>query len=541
MSDSITTSWKKIGISQWLIKNLTALNINEPSRIQTQAIPAIFSHKEDGRTRKDVFACSRTGSGKTLAYVLPILEILVKDPRPYFALIMAPTRELAYQINDMIKILTGSRGGSFFMIKSLLVIGGGHYGDGVFKDEANGLWFGKPNIVVATPGRFLDQLENRNQIEFCGGLKTLSFDMLVLDEADQLISPNFANTIKRILDWLDANDIKHLNGMTPSQQKKRQTLVFSATLTEALEELQRVITRRDPSNQPVVINLLPTMDKIKKYLKTNPDLDQRYVLCPENVKYAYLIECLLDLTFRQCIIFCETKQEARLIHRVLLNLGFSGEDFELNPVLLNAGMKQAHRFAALDLFKALKARILVTTDLANRGLDIPQVDLVINFNVPREPVKYVHRVGRTCREPDFDDKSLEEKEGTSGSSNDSNQDTSETSSRKKKKKFKGKSVTIISQYDIGLIQSIEKFIGIKLEKEEGIDEDNIVTIMKKVGFAVKEAELAIEFEDQDKPRTYKDVKKQLKREETEAEKSNDRKKRKKTTKNDRPKIQVEGD
>lgn len=492
MSDnsSIVSSWKKIGISQWLIRNLSALNISEPSKVQAKAIPAIFSLKEDGRTRKDVFACSRTGSGKTLAYVLPILEILVRDPRPYFALIVAPTRELAYQINDMINMLTGSRSTGSFVIKSLLVIGGGKYGDGEMKEEARGLWFGKPNIVVCTPGRFLDQLENRNQVDLCGSLKTLSFDILVLDEADQLISANFAHQIKGILNWLDANEIKHHKGMTISRQKKRQTLVFSATLTEALEELQKVVTKRDPSNQPVVINLLPKMDKIMKNLRTNPDLDQRYVLCPENVKLVYLIECLLDLSFRQAIVFCSSKDEARLIHRILLNLGFSGRDFKMNPVLLNSKMKQSLRFAALDMFKSLKSRILVTTDLANRGLDIPQVDLVINYNVPRLPITYVHRVGRTCRDPDFDEKEETEEEEPSTSNQESK--------TKKKKKYKGKSVTMLTQYDINLIQAIEEFIGIKLEKEDGIDEENVASIMKRVGMAVKEAELAIEFEDEEK-------------------------------------------
>jgi len=281
-------SWNQTVISPWLIRSLSALNIQEPSKIQSKAIPAILSLKSDGKTRKDVFGCSRTGSGKTLAFVLPILEILGRDPRPYFALILAPTRELAYQINDMIKVLTGSGGG--LVVKSLLVVGGGTYGDGVQKDEARGLWFGKPNIVVATPGRFLDQLENRNQLDLCGSIKTLSFDMLVMDEADQLISSNFSRQIKGILDWLDRNEVKNLNGMTPFQQKKRQTLVFSATLSEALEDLQTVITRRDPNNRPVVINLLPSMDKLKKYLKTNPDLDRRSILCLVNVKHEYLVK-----------------------------------------------------------------------------------------------------------------------------------------------------------------------------------------------------------------------------------------------------------
>lgn len=523
------SAFAELGISQWLITGLKALNINEPTPVQRRAIPHIFSLKEDGRTRKDVFACSHTGSGKTLAYVLPILEILVRDPRPYFALILAPTRELAYQINDMVKILAGSSSsGGSMMVKSLLVIGGGQYGDGVVREEARGLWFGKPNIVVATPGRLLDQLRNRNQIEFCGSLKTLSFDMLVLDEADQLISESFGQQVKEILDWLDANEIKHLNGETPFKQKKRQTLVFTATLTEALEQLSRVIAKRDPTNRPTVINLLPTQERLTAELRTNPFLDQRYLLCPENVKHAYLVECLMDLTFRQLIIFCKSKREARLIHRMLLNLGFSGKGFSFNPVLLNSDMKQSLRFASLDMFKALKSRILVTTDLANRGLDIPQVDLVINFSCPRQPISYVHRVGRTCRMPDFSDENdelqkasgqpaahVEQEAVSKGSEGDeavkynsetrsispSGNSAAETESsrkvthRSRSQPSKGKSVTIITQFDIKLIQEIEEFIGIKLKKEDGLDEENIASILTQVGLAVKEAQLSMEFDE----------------------------------------------
>ena len=524
------TAFADLGISQWLVTGLKALNISAPTAVQRRAIPCIFSVKADGKTRQDVFACSHTGSGKTLAYVLPILELLVRDPRPYFALILAPTRELAYQINDMVKILAGSTSsGGAMMVKSLLVIGGGQYGDGVVREEARGLWFGKPNIVVATPGRLLDHLVNRNQIEFCGSLRTLSFDMLVLDEADQLISESFGHQVKGILDWLDANEIKHLNGETPSKQKKRQTLVFTATLTEALEQLSRVIAKRDPTNRPTVINLLPTQDRLTAELRTNPLLDQRYLLCPENVKHAYLVECLMDLTFRQLIIFCKSKREARLIHRMLLNLGFSGKGFSFNPVLLSSDMKQSLRFASLDMFKALKSRILVTTDLANRGLDIPQVDLVINFSCPRQPINYVHRVGRTCRMPDFSDEkdaSLEtrrlpaahaETGPDSGSEEDQtlkansekrptplSESKAERSASTSKvrasssRPSKGKSVTIVTQFDIQLIQEIEEFIGIKLEKEDGLDEDNVVSILTQVGLAVKEAQLSLEFEESSK-------------------------------------------
>lgn len=509
-------AFSDLGISQWLVSGLKALNINEPTAIQRKAIPRIFSIKSDGRTRQDVFACSHTGSGKTLAYVLPVLEMLVRDPRPYFALILAPTRELAYQINDMVKILsTSASSGGAMLVKSLLVIGGGQYGEGVIREESRGLWFGKPNIVVATPGRLLDHLTNRNQIEFCGSLRTFSFDVLVMDEADQLISDSFGHQVKGILDWLDANEIKHLNGETPFRQKKRQTLVFTATLTQALEQLSIVIAKRDPTNRPTVINLLPSMDRLTTELRTNPQLDQRYLLCPENVKHAYLVECLMDLSFRQLIVFCPSKRQARLIHRMLLNLGFSGKGFSFNPVLLNSDMKQSLRFASLDMFKALKSRILVTTDLANRGLDIPQVDLVINFSCPRQPIAYVHRVGRTCRMPDFDDDDSSCPSTVSGLTTQGPDSTDHVphihkrsaaqtqeqdpkggvSRRKRAVASKGKSVTFVSQFDIELIQKIEQFIGIKLEKEDGLDEDNVANILTQVGLAVKEAELSLEFEE----------------------------------------------
>jgi len=462
-------SFKDLGLSNWLIRSLHAIGVNKPSTIQQAAIPAILELKKDGKTRRDVFACARTGSGKTLAYVLPILELLVPDPRPYFALILAPTRELAFQINEMIKTLSGtSSTGGIQTVKTLLVIGGGKYGEGETNEEFQGLWFGKPNVVVATPGRMLEQLEERNQLEMCGQLRTLRFDMLVLDEADQLISSDFAHQVKGILDWIDKNDVSH----SKLSYKKRQTLVLSATLTTALEQLEEVITRKDPDNKPCIINLLPSSEQMVKEIATNPHLDQRYILCPEYVRAAYLVECILDLEFKQMIIFCSTKREARLVYRVLIKLGFAGKGFCFDPVLLNSDMKQHERFAALERFKLRKSRILVTTDLANRGLDIPLVDLVINYTCPKSAVAYVHRVGRTCRTPDFND----------ATENDL-------------AKLKGKAVTLLSQFDINLIKNVESLIGLELKKEDGIEEDNITKILKKVALAVKTAEIGIDFDD----------------------------------------------
>ena len=253
------------------------------------------------------------------------------------------------------------------------------------------MWLGKPNIIVATPGRLLDQIVNRNYLDVCGSSKSFKFEILVLDEADQLITAGFCEQIKNLLIWID----------NESQNYRRQTLVFSATLTPALEKLKEIILNKDEQFQPFVVNLLPSFDMVKLEIATNPNLDQRYLLCPFGVKPAYLVECLLDLDFKQLIIFCGTKKETRLIFKVLITLGLNGKDFGFDPIILNSDLKQSLRFAAIDKFKSLKSRVLVTTDLASRGLDLPLVDLIINYNCPKSAISYVHRVGRTCRKPEL--------------------------------------------------------------------------------------------------------------------------------------------
>lgn len=485
--------FRELGLSNWLCKSLKALGVTSPSNIQREAIPHILSPK-----RPNVFACSRTGSGKTLAFVLPIIETLVRDPRPYYALILSPTRELANQIHEMVRALTANS----FAVKSLLIIGG----QGA--DEAQDLWFGKPNLVVATPGRFLDHLTNRNFLDLCGQRAMIRFDMLVLDEADQLISPGFCQQMKDILAFLDS-----VAASQSVRQHRRQTLLFSATLTTALEQLQKVITSKADEVKPVLIDLLPTIDQVKVELATNPDLDQRYILCPEAIKVVYLVEAILDLRFKQLIVFCATKKEASLIHKVLLSVGFDSPEFNLNPMLLNSDMRQALRFAALDTFRSLRSKVLVTTDLANRGLDLPQVDLVINFSCPKSAVTYVHRVGRTCRKPDFryEKKSVvtesempEEIEDEAKHSNSIKRYREKNPNALHAKvkpveadsnygKYLGKAITIITQYDLDLFRSIEDFVGIKMA-EQAVDEKGVTTIIKQVAIAIKEAELRIDQE-----------------------------------------------
>lgn len=358
---------------------------------------------------------------------------------------------------------------------------------------------------------------NRNYLDICGSTKSFKFEILVLDEADQLITAGFCEQMISLFDWIDNNE---------GENHRRQTLVFSATLTPALEKLKEIISSKDKKTQPYVINLLPTLDNIKLELATNPNLDQRYLLCPFGIKPTYLVECLLDLDFKQLIIFCGTKKEAKLIFKILITLGFNGIDFAFNPVLLNSDLKQNLRFAAIDKFKSLQSRVLVTTDLASRGLDLPLVDLIINYNCPKSAVAYVHRVGRTCRKPDLilpailpknessssqEHSECQETEANAESEEKSNNEIAKLVPRKTKTKSKylGKSITFVTQYDIKLLKNIEEFIGIKLDKEDGVDEEYITTILKQVAYAVKDAEIAIDAEEAEEAE-FKVFKKKLK-------------------------------
>uniref|UniRef100_A0A6G1SHQ1 ATP-dependent RNA helicase n=1 Tax=Aceria tosichella TaxID=561515 RepID=A0A6G1SHQ1_9ACAR len=468
---SSSRGWNKFSespLNPWLKKHLASVNIERPSPIQLQLIQAIMS--PDGkRIRRNIFGCSPTGTGKTLSYVLPVLHFLTQDIRPYFALILAPTRELAYQIYQIITILTGStsKDGSSTMIKTLLLIGGGKTGLPSNETELMGFWSGKPNIVVATPGKLAEQLTRKNFSDHTGHRSALRFDFLILDEADLLIGPTFANQLKTILDAID----EHGSGKT------RQTLVLSATLTSALEQLQKIFSSDDEDSKPVTINLLPTIDEVKQQVSSNPNLDQRYIICPEAMKPAYLVQALSDIPFKQTIIFCSSTRQAVLLHKLMINLGFDEAEVSCHPVLLVGSKDQKGRLKSLEKFKSVKSRVMIATGgLAGRGLDLPQVDLVVQYNCPTNPVDYIHRVGRTCRKIDFE--------------------AGKTRTPIAASKYYGKSILFITQYDVDLLKTIENFVNIRLTEENQIDINNITNILKPVAIALKDAELSLIEEEQ---------------------------------------------
>lgn len=550
----MSSSWTKLSespLSPWLKKHLKSVNIEKPSPIQLALIKAIISDSGK-RLKRNVFACSPTGTGKTLAYLLPILHFLDKDIRAYYALILAPTVELAYQIYQIIQILTGGNAkDSRSMIKTLLLVRGGETGHRVNETDRQGLWGGKPNIVVATPGKLVEELMKDSSQEKAAQGAPLRFDFLVLDEADLLVGPTYKDQLKTIFDAIDSH----------GQGSNRQTLIISATLDNQLEKIKLAsITSQDEKSKPVIIDLLPKIEEVKLKIAHNPNLDQRYVECPKHMKPVYLIQALSQINFKQVIIFCSSVRESTLLHKLMINLGFDESDIKCHPVLLVGTQRTEQRLKTLEIFRSLKSRILIATGgLAGRGLDLPQVDLVVLYNVPENPVEYIHRVGRTCRKIDFsrieqveqtkanislkqkiEDK-LKETDGVSDPrstnkttavadsrhtkrlkrgdnektvSSDEKADISisESEVRKsdqtinKKKEvlgqmskaatqYYGKSLLFITQHDIESLQSIEKFINLRLEKED-LNEEEIVTIVKPVELALAESRLQLIDEQQ---------------------------------------------
>lgn len=466
----IESEWKKFSespLNDWLKKHLHALGIETPSPIQTSIINAVIDQSGQ-RKRRNIFACSPTGTGKTLAYVLPILHFLNQDIQPYYALILAPTRELAYQIHEIVKVLAGekAKSASSTMIKTLLLIGGGSSKSKRLKStresDMQGFWLSKPNIVVATPGSLAEQFTRRNFSDHTGHKSALKFNFLVLDEADLLVSSTFSDQLAEVLDTIDEHTALCKEALP------RQTIVLSATLTSELEALKKTFESNDEEDlKPIFINHLPVVDENIKRVAQNPHLDQRYLLCPEDMKPVYLIQCLSDISFKQVIIFCSSTRKAAVLHRLMINLGFADEDLKCNPVLLVGDKDQYERLKSLEEFKSLKSRIMIATSgLVSRGLDLPQVDLVIIYNCPKNPVDYVHQVGRTCRKIDF-------------------------SSDKTSKKYHGKSILLVTQYDIAHIKKIESFIEVRLSAEESLQANNITDNLKPVAIALKDAELSV--------------------------------------------------
>ena len=389
-SDEKPPSFEDIGVCDELARACRdVMGWKHPSPIQVESVPEALK-------QRDVIGLAQTGSGKTGAFSLPILQSLLDSPQAFHSLILSPTRELAIQIAEQIEELGRGVG-----VRTAVLVGG-------VDMTTQAIKLGKrPHVIVGTPGRVVDHLENTK------GFTLRALQVLVLDEADRLLNLDFEEEIDKIL------------RVIPSD---RRTQLFSATMTNKVAKLQRACLR-----DPVKV-------EVSAKYSTVESLKQHYLFIPAKHKDCYATYLFNELSASTSIVFARTCDQTRKLALIARNLGFGA-------VPIHGQMSQPKRIAALQKFKSGERNILIATDVASRGLDIPSVDVVINYDVPQNSKDYVHRVGRTAR---------------AGRS--------------------GLAVTMVTQYDVELYQKIERLINKKLEKYP-LEEEAVMLLYDRVNEA----------------------------------------------------------
>ncbi len=330
-----------LGLSDELLKAVADSGYTEPTPIQRQAIPAVLQ----GR---DILGIAQTGTGKTAGFTLPMLDILAQGrarARMPRSLILEPTRELAHQVAESF-----DRYGKHYKLTKALLIGGVAFGD---QDK---LLERGVDVLIATPGRLLDQFQ-RSKILLSG------LEILVIDEADRMLDMGFIPDVERICAMLPA---------------KRQTLFFSATMPPPVKSLADRFLR-----DPKVI-------EASRPATANTSILQNLVMVAERQKRDTLTGLLRSETVQNAIVFCNRKKDVKLLLDHLKRDRF-------NVAALHGDMEQSERLKVLDSFKSGETTLLVASDVAARGLDIPSVSHVFNFDVPIHADDYIHRIGRTGR------------------------------------------------------------------------------------------------------------------------------------------------
>jgi len=335
-------TFSDLGLSPSLVKAVTEKGYTKPSPIQQKAIPHILEGK-------DLLASAQTGTGKTAGFTLPVLQHLseTKHPkyRPLRALVLTPTRELAAQVHDNVREYS-----KYVNIKSAVVFGGVNA-----KPQIATLRSGV-DILVATPGRLLD-LHDRKAVSF------KRIDVLILDEADRMLDMGFVRDINKLISFMP---------------EKRQNLMFSATFSTDIKKLAAGILKN-----PISVETAPQNSTAKKVTHKVYKIDK-------SKKTEFTIKLIKDNNWNQVLVFTRTKHGANKLTKKLISSGISA-------AAIHGNKSQGARTKALRTFKDGTIKILVATDIAARGLDIPLLPHVINFELPNVPEDYVHRIGRTGR------------------------------------------------------------------------------------------------------------------------------------------------
>ncbi|CAH0369524.1 unnamed protein product [Pelagomonas calceolata] len=403
-------AWAALGLHTALVDATTAVGWTKPTRIQRKAIPVALA----GR---DVIGLAETGSGKTGAFGLPIMHKLLEKPSRLFGTVLAPTRELAVQIHEVFDAL-----GKAIGLRCVCIVGG------VEVAQQSLALAKQPHCIIATPGRLVDHLENTK------GFHLRGCKCLVMDEADRMLSMDFEAELDAICQAI------------PSEG--RSSMLFSATMTSKVAKLQRASLHK------------PVKVEVNDKFATPRNLTQEYLFIPAKHKECYLA-ALLDMNRgRSGLVFCGTCAGATKVSLLLRQLGFEAQ-------ALHGKMDQPKRLGALRAFKSGDAKVLVATDVAARGLDIPTVDLVLNYDIPSHGKEYVHRVGRTARAG-----------------------------------RKGRAVAFVTQYDVELYQRLEHLLGRRLPKAD-VDEDRALAFLDRVTEASRTAQRQMNDDDAFKKRRKK--------------------------------------
>merc|ERR1719181_2109924 len=391
-------SFKELGVCEELVAACKALNWHTPTPIQAQAIPWAL----EGR---DIIGLAETGSGKTATFAIPIIQNLLDAPQKFYAVVLAPTRELCVQIGQCFESV-----GASISLKTVTLVGGLDMVTQALKLAE------KPHVVIASPGRLLDHLENTK------GFHLRQLKYLVLDEADRLLSMDFEEAIDKLLQVIP---------------RQRNTFLFSATMTSKVAKLQRASLNK------------PVKCEVSSKYAAPKTLVQNYAFIPWKYKNTWLGAIVQHYKVYSMIIFTETCQSAQKIAVYLRHLG-------LTSIALHGSMSQPQRLGALNGFRAGVKKVLVATDVASRGLDIPALDLVLNFDIPKNWKDYKHRVGRTAR---------------AGRT--------------------GRAITMVSQYDIEAFQRIEANLGHKLDEFKEVPEEVAMGMHERASEALRTGELEL--------------------------------------------------
>jgi len=387
-------SFNSLGISNALLKAVSKQGYTTPSPIQEKAIPLILEGK-------DVLASAQTGTGKTASFTLPVLQLLAQGQqmrrRPIRALVLTPTRELAAQVHNNVKAY-----GEFLELRSAVIFGGVKQRPQVATIR-NGV-----DILIATPGRLLD-LENQ------GLLSLAKIEILVLDEADRMLDMGFLRDIKKII------------ALMP---KRRQNLMFSATFSKPIKKLAN-----DFLYHPVAVEVTPENSTVDA-------INQKVYRVAKGLKAGLLIKLITEGNWKQVLVFTRTKHGANNLCKKMLKA-------DIIAAAIHGNKSQGARTKALKGFKNNTISVLVATDIAARGLDIPLLPHVVNFELPNISEDYVHRIGRT---------------GRAGAS--------------------GVALSLVSADETTYLSAIEKLVGLKIPVEiiPGYEPDpNASTAPKKQG------------------------------------------------------------